>query len=168
MHVFAHNGHLGDALPVEAARTWRFQPIGETDSEVAFCLLMERLATSRNLEAGGTSSRLFEEFARFSREMRDHGPANIMYASDGRLLVHADRRTQRPGVIEPPGLWMLQRQCNMPSEPALAGGGVNVAGAALNVVLIASVPLTSEPWRPLERGTVLDVQKGQRVADCSI
>jgi predicted glutamine amidotransferase len=168
IHVFAHNGDLGDMLSVDVAQVWRFQPIGETDSEVAFCLLLERIAANRELEEGEAANRVFKTFAHFASEMRDRGPANIIYASNGRLLVHADRRTQRPGVVEPPGLWMLQRQCRATSEPAFAGGGVSVTGAALNVVLIASVPLTSEPWRPLERGTVLDVQKGQRVADCSI
>ena len=38
-----------------------------------------------------------------------------------------------------------------------------VEGAALDVVLIASVPLTTEIW-PLERGTVLKLQSGRVVA----
>jgi glutamine amidotransferase len=104
VHVLVHNGHLGEGIVSETMNGHRFMPIGETDSEVAFCILMERLA------AGDASpDHLFATFSAFAHEMRDHGPANIIYASEGRLLVHADRRTQRPGVIEPPGLWLLQR-----------------------------------------------------------
>ena len=110
VHVFAHNGHLGDAVLSDTESRQRFQPIGDTDSEAAFCLLLNRVATSA--EADERSDPNFTIFAEFAREMRDHGPANFIYASDGHLLVHADRRTQRPGVIEPPGLWMLQRQCS--------------------------------------------------------
>jgi glutamine amidotransferase len=43
-HVFAHNGHLGEGIVSENMNGHRFMPIGETDSEVAFCILMERLA----------------------------------------------------------------------------------------------------------------------------
>jgi glutamine amidotransferase len=96
--------------------------------------------------------------------MRNHGPANIIYASDGRLLIHADRRTQSPGVIEPPGLWLLQRQCCPELQSTDAGGGVSIAGAALHVALIASVPLTGEAWQPLDRGTVLELRKGRIVS----
>jgi glutamine amidotransferase len=111
---------------------------------------------------------LFAAFAAFSREMRDHGPANIIYASAGRLLVHADRRTQRPGVIEPPGLWLLQRQCRGQSQSMLAGAGVSVTGAALNVALLASVPLTGEAWKPLDRGTVIELRRGHVVGQAGI
>ena len=41
MHVFAHNGRL-DSIERDYAGSWtRFQPIGETDSEIAFCILLE-------------------------------------------------------------------------------------------------------------------------------
>jgi glutamine amidotransferase len=158
-HVFAHNGHLGEEITLDGMSRHRFMPIGETDSEAAFCILMERLA------AGDASAdRLLAAFAAFAREMRDYGPANIIYASDGRLLVHADRRTQGPGVIEPPGLWLLQRQCRTQSRSTFAGVGVSVAGTALHVALVASVPLTGEAWQPLDRGTVLELRAGRLVS----
>ena len=96
--------------------------------------------------------------------MRRHGPANITHATHGCLLVHADRRTQWSGVIEPPGLWMLRRQCHLEPRSEIGEAGVLVEGAAaLDVVLIASVPLTTEIWEPLERGTLLKLQKGDVV-----
>lgn len=147
--VFAHNGHLdlGRSTHIEFPR---FRPMGETDSEAAFCILMDELARADGDEVAA--------FSAFARHMRQQGPANIILASQGRLLVHADRRTQRPGVIEPPGLWMLHRTCG-PTEFSRAG--VTVKGAALSVVLFASVPLSAEPWQPLARGMVLAVEQGR-------
>jgi glutamine amidotransferase len=99
-----------------------------------------------------------ELFAEFACQMRECGPANFMFASEGRLLVHADRRTQGPGVIESPGLWMLQRACAPTSQ--FTGGGVTVEGSVLTVVLVASVPLSAEAWQPLPRGAVLALERG--------
>lgn len=159
-HVFAHNGHLGDmVLPMRA--TGRFTPIGETNSKSAFCLFMNELAEVTEPDDDSSADRLTSAFASFTRRMRELGPANIIFAANRRLLVHADRRTQRPGVIEPPGLWMLQRSCLASKSPAsIEGGGVCIDGLALSVVLVASVPLTAEPWQPLERGCVLELHKG--------
>jgi glutamine amidotransferase len=160
-HVFAHNGHLGEGVMLDSMSGRRFMLIGETDSEAAFCILMERLAAGVAPETNERTDHLFATFAAFAREMRDHGPANIIYASDGRLLVHTDRRTQSPGVIEPPGLWLLQRQCCARTRSTCAGAGVSITGAALHVALIASVPLTTGgTWQPLDRGTVIELRNG--------
>src|SRR5271165_2849910 len=43
MHVFAHNGMLSEIDQAFDAPEQRFRPVGETDSEVAFCLLLDRL-----------------------------------------------------------------------------------------------------------------------------
>ena len=47
VHVFAHNGHSGEAIPADALSGQCYQPIGETDSEAAFCHLMQRFAARR-------------------------------------------------------------------------------------------------------------------------
>src|SRR6516225_5990362 len=44
LHVFAHNGRLDDIEFQQAGRWDRFQPIGDTDSEIAFCILLQRLS----------------------------------------------------------------------------------------------------------------------------
>jgi glutamine amidotransferase len=43
LHVFAHNGRLEGIESRHAGERDRFQPVGETDSEIAFCILLERL-----------------------------------------------------------------------------------------------------------------------------
>ena len=93
--------------------------------------------------------------------MRRLGPANIILATDEAIFVHSDRRTQRPGVIAPPGLWLLERRCSLEGQAELSAAGVTLAPVpALNVALVASVPLTSEPWRPLPQANVLMLARG--------
>ncbi len=160
MHVFAHNGTLAGITE----RKWaprRFQSIGVTDSELAFCELLERFA--RKYE--GTSTLTLVDglliFTGFAAEMRCLGPANFILAMNETIFVHSDRRTQRPGVIEPPGLWLLERRCSLEALSAFSAAGVTLAPAtALNVALVASVPLTSEPWRPLPQGKAVVLSRG--------
>lgn len=44
MHLFAHNGMVHEIATIPRFATRRFRPIGDTDSEHAFCALLERLA----------------------------------------------------------------------------------------------------------------------------
>lgn len=162
IHVFAHNGNLNARSPA-FSEPRRFQPIGETDSELAFCLLLERLARARKDQQSPEQGIDLEIFAEFAREMRERGPANLILASGGELLIHADRRIQDTGKIEAPGLWLLQRACSLAPPSHFAGGGVSVTGEAPSVLLVASVPLSAEAWQPLPRGTVLVAKAGRIV-----
>ena len=160
VHVLDHNGDLGAGLCHNTAAAARYRPIGETDSEAAFCLLLERLAAGADPKPADAVDVIFELFAAFALQMRKKGPANIIYASNGQLLVHADRRTKAPGVIEPPGLWLLERHCSNGASTAVTGEAVQLAGKDVDVALIASVPLTKESWQPLEQGSVLQLEHG--------
>ena len=162
-HVFAHNGHLGDFALRDWAACESFMPIGEMDSEAAFCRLMHAFSSSPAADAVDQPCAMLATFTSFARQMRDLGPANCILATNGLLLVHADRRTQRPGVIEPPGLWILQRSCHADEPERLIGAGIDVSHSALQVTLVASVPLTQEGWQPLERGRTLAIGRGQVV-----
>jgi glutamine amidotransferase len=88
------------------------------------------------------------------------GTANFIYGDSTTLFVHADRRTQADGTIRPPGLYLLQRACWRPG-PELAEAGISLATVRQDVSLVASVPLTDEPWRPLGRGEILALQGGR-------
>lgn len=153
IRVFAHNGDLGPRAAWRAADAARFHPAGDTDSEAAFCALLDQEA-----KRGASGSLSVAAFADFAERARAHGPANVIYAEPERLLVHADRRMQLDGKILPPGLWMLCRQC--PQPPADRAPVEIETPAETKVVLFASVPLTGESWIPLTRGSVLEVSFG--------
>ena len=165
MHVFAHNGLL-DGIETRFAGEWgRFQPIGTTDSEVAFCILLERLSA---LWRGGVTPPLVHKLAivsRFAAQMRKLGPANFLYADGDVLFAHGDRRLQADGEIAPPGLWQLRRECTTdPDASPRAGVVTGAGGPRQEITLIASVPLNAERWMPLAEGEVIVVKDG---AACS-
>jgi glutamine amidotransferase len=161
VHVFAHNGDIAPGDGAGPSVPERYYPIGETDSEAMFCRFLDRLAAHVDTASVSADRVIEAEFARHCRELRNRGPANIIYASGGRVLVHADRRKQASGQIEPPGIWFLERSCAIRMEAQAATSAVSISGSALKVTLVASVPLTDEPWQPLERGTILSLEDGR-------
>lgn len=159
LHVFAHNGNLPGIEPASAGSRDRFRPIGTTDSEIAFCLLMNRLAELWGAPEPPSVAERLAIVAGVAADMREHGPANFLYTDGEWLFAHGHRRIQPGGTIAPPGLTMLTRRCAMGPD-ALATAGIRLGDAQL-VTLFASVQLTSEAWRPLGEGEIVVVANGE-------
>ena len=161
IHLFTHNGNLKNIEQRLAGEWGRYQPIGSTDSEVAFCVLLERLARLWTKATPSPADRL-AVVARLAAELRGIGPANFIY-SDGELLfAHGHRRIQPDRSTAPPGLTLLHRDCVVDRD-ALASAGVRLDDPQM-VTLLASVPLTTEAWRPLREGEIVVVRNGEIVA----
>lgn len=163
MHVFAHNGDL-DAQRLSQLPLGLHRPIGTTDSEYAFCALLQSLSTLW-LEASGIP--LLEDrlacVREFAATVRPLGPANFLYADGDTLFVHAHKRLRQPTGTWRPGLHVLCRTCTA-GTGSLRTGGLSIvgSGAEQHVVLAASVPLTEEPgWQALDEGAVLAVRNGR-------
>lgn len=165
MHVFAHNGNLkGIDKP---RRSSCYQPIGDTDSELAFCALLADLeAAWRRRDAPPSLAERFEIVTELAARLRDLGPANFLYSDGDVLFAHAHRRTQ-PGTscIEPPGLHLLTRTCAAPTCPDL-GAGLDI-DPVQRVLLFASLPLTKEGWVPLDEGEVIAAGHGVLLSSSS-
>jgi glutamine amidotransferase len=157
MHVFVHNGRLPGIEQRLADIGRRFLPVGSTDSEVAFCLLLSRLAPLWDAGMPPAAQRL-REVCCVAETLRAIGPANFLYTDGDLLIAHAHRRTQHDGSVAPPGLWMLERTCAVDRDTLPAAGVMLDRGQ--QVTLFASVPLTEEPWRPLGEGEVVAVRDG--------
>ena len=144
--VFAHNGDLKGYAPRLHAG---FRPVGDTDSERAFCWLMQELAKAHASvppvdELTLTLAELLPQIAR-------HGTCNVLLSNGQALWAHA---STRPGS---PGLHWLQR--SHPFRAAtLADADLTVDFAPLTtpddrVVVVATEPLTAdEPWLALAAG----------------
>ena len=160
-HVFAHNGNMPGVEKRCRLDSPRFTPVGETDSERAFCALMEQLGTlwdSANGKPPAVERRL-DLVAEFAASLRPCGPFNFVYTDGDTLFVHADRRKQDDGEERSPGLHMLVRSSNQQAVD-LTQSGVMLAPVAQELVLVASVPLTDEPWEPLAEGETVALTKG--------
>ena len=164
-HVFAHNGDLSGIDRSKSLSIGAHRPVGQTDSEQAFCALLERL---RPLWADGDAPSLQERMsvlAAFAADLRLLGPANFLYADGDALFAHGHRRIQPArGRIEPPGLWTLQRHFPSADASPESQGGVSISDAERAVVCVASVPLNDANWRPLAEGEILAVRAGEILA----
>ena len=143
--VFAHNGNLNGFDP--ALRGY-FQPVGQTDSERAFCYLMESL---RRQFPDGEPSRetLFAAVRSIAAEIGSHGEFNFLLSNGTCLFAHCASR-----------LTYIVRQA--PFDRAhLKDQDITVdfrelTSPADRVAIVATTPLTdNENWRPIEPGTLL-------------
>ncbi len=164
MHVFAHNGMLLGVERLFGQSPPRFRPVGETDSEIAFCALLDRLAPLWRDEPATVTER-HAEVRRFAQELRALGPANFLYCDGEILFAHGHRRKQADGAIAWPGLHLLTRRCAIDRD-ALPASGVDIASPSGPQVLtlFASVPLSDEGWKPVGEGDVVAAAAGELIA----
>ena len=163
-HVFAHNGDLEEIEHKHSFQSERFQRVGRTDSEQAFCGLLERLAPL--WEASGDAIPALTErldvIVDFAAELRQLGPANFLYADADVIFAHAHYRKQDNDPQKLPGLYLLQRSCSVKGEE-LADAGV-ILSQQQEVTLLASVPLSDEAWHALAEGEVVVLKNGSVLA----
>ncbi|MGB5810369.1 MAG: class II glutamine amidotransferase [Polyangiales bacterium] len=163
-HVFAHNGSLPGiefALPLEGSR---FVPMGQTDSEHAFCVLLDRLTTLWSAETLPPLAPRLSLIVEFASALRSIGTANFLYFDGDTLFAHAHKRAYDDGGVlsEPraPGL-------NIASRATIVTGGLRVTAPDSDPegVMLASVPLSAEGWSPLREGSVVAIRAGNVVAE---
>jgi predicted glutamine amidotransferase len=162
-HLFAHNGDLDLEALRARMRLVSFHPIGETDSEHAFCALLERL---RGPWLRGGVPPLDERrglVARFAAEIRVLGPANFIYSDGDAVFFYGHKRMHDEGAApRPPGLHLLCRRCASDARAVNAEGLSVALGPEQEVVLAASMPLTDElGWRALAEGELVVAQRGR-------
>jgi predicted glutamine amidotransferase len=149
VHLFAHNGMLPGIEHDRRFRTRWSRSVGDTDSEHAFCALIDRMRPVWDHGVPSLADRL-DEVTAFAAELRTLGPANFLYSDGDAIFAHGHRRRSDAGSIEPPGLHVLCRRC--------------VESNDQEVALVASVPLTAESWRSLAEGELVVLQGGRVTA----
>jgi glutamine amidotransferase len=156
-HVFSHNGNLKDFK--ESCVFDRFEPIGDTDSEYAFCSLMDRVYSLWD-ESPPTLDQRIELLSGIFSEWSLLGPVNIIYGDGEYLFAFANRRTQLDGNIEPPGLYYLKRDEETHRRlNDLVGMELDSNGQ--DIILFASIPLSNESWCPFKENELLVCKNGK-------
>jgi len=150
--AFAHNGHLEGFQPrLHAA----FRPVGETDSERAFCWLMQELAKAH--ADVPTVEELSHTLAELLPRLAVHGTFNMLLTNGQALWAHATTRLVSVERAHPFG------------AATLADADVTVDFAALTtptdrVAVIATEPLTTgEAWLPFAAGELRVFRGGLRL-----
>ena len=151
--IFAHNGDLEGFAPVVQGR---HQPVGTTDSELAFCTILGGLEAA--FSALPPLPLLVERLASLSGEIARHGPFNYLLSNGDFLLAHcADR------------LSYVERKAPF-GTAHLVDEDVTVDFRALTtpedrVAVIATEPLTDdETWTSLAPGELAVFRDGARAA----
>jgi predicted glutamine amidotransferase len=148
--VFAHNGNLPNYEPKLHAG---FRPVGDTDSERAFCWLMQELAKSHACMP--TLDELTLTLQELVPQVAAHGTFNFMLSQGDALWAHCSTQ-----------LHYLVRQHPF-GEARLQDQDVSVNFAELTqpddrVAIIAIQPLTvNEPWVAMHPGQLLRFRDGQ-------
>lgn len=148
--IFAHNGDLLDFAP---SLDGPYQPVGNTDSERAFCWLLQELRHAFGEHLPSTAE-LFQKLHHLTLNISEYGEFNFLLSNGDALFAHASTR-----------LHYIVRQAPF-AEAHLTDQDVNidfreVTGANDRVAVIATLPLTdNEAWTPLPAGTLCCFTEG--------
>lgn len=93
--------------------------------------------------------------------MRPLGTFNFLYSDGEFVFGHGHRRRQADGSVGP-GLWFRHRhRAEHGTHETEAGVALHPADGAQDLSLLASVPVTAGPWRPLSEGEIVVLAAGE-------
>ncbi len=149
--VFAHNGDLKNFRP---RLHGSFQPVGTTDSEHAFCWLMQELAKSH---VGVPSvAELTLTLRELAPQIARHGTFNFMLSNGQALWAHASTHLC---YIERQHPFMLAHL----ADEDLSIDFAKHTTPSDRVAMVVTTPLTTnESWTPFEPGELMVFVDGRR------
>ncbi len=151
--LFAHNGDLKDF----AARPGSVRPVGDTDSEEAFCHLLNAVLAVCP-DGRPSQEQLLAVVTEVAREVSRHGTFNFLLSNGEWLLAHCSTQ-----------LAWITRQAPF-SVAHLSDEDVSMdfsehAAAGDRVAVIATAPLTdNEAWTIIAPQTLLLFREGELIA----
>lgn len=151
--VFAHNGDLKNYAP---RLHGNFRPVGSTDSELAFCWLLQELNKSH--ASVPSIAELTHTLAELVPRIAAHGTFNFLLSNGEALWAHASTK-----------LHFVLRRPPFP-EVRLKDEDVSIDLAKLNCaqdrqVIVVTEPLTTnEDWVAMQTGELRAFADGQEVA----
>ncbi len=137
--VFAHNGKLPGIKSDTRFALHRFRPMGETDSEHAFCFLLNRIERSVRTTPF-QPAQLASELAVPVAMLSELGELNFLLSDGLHLVAFSNLKLQA-----------LHRRCQE-------------QGCDQSVMLLATTPLTDESWSSLDMRRLYVFAGGEDVA----
>lgn len=150
--IFAHNGDLKDFLPELSGR---FTPVGNTDSERAFCYLLDQLVKRFGYNEPKLDQ-VFDLLAEISPSIAEHGTFNFCLSNGQALFTYATTKLH----------WLVRKY---PFKPAqLIDIEVEVDFSQVTtpedrVAVITTEPLTqNEEWTAFQEGEMILFRDGAK------
>jgi glutamine amidotransferase len=148
--VFAHNGDLkGLALP----DCGPYAPLGTTDSELAFCVIMNSLYTSVDSQAQEPDD-LFNVIEQLTRALNRYGIFNFLLSNGDVQFAYCSSRLSY--VLRD---WPFTSAHLIDADWTVDFGAL--ATPADRTAVIATTPLTDEKWVSCQPGDLLMFCDGQ-------
>ena len=153
--IFAHNGTLRNFGRTEAERA---VPLGETDSEWAFCRILDWLDKT---DVGQWTNRNYKALAELLAELNELGALNVLLSDGERLFCYHDRDGYN-------GLCYVRREfkhtrITLADEDWSVDLG-RIKDPRQKGYVIATKPLTDEDWVRFKGGQLIVFQKGEIVS----
>ncbi|MFH7409370.1 MULTISPECIES: class II glutamine amidotransferase [Acinetobacter] len=150
--IFAHNGDLKDFLPEPSGR---FTPVGNTDSERAFCYLLDQLVKRFGYDEPKLDQ-VFDLLTDISPSIAEHGTFNFCLSNGQALFTYATTKLH----------WLVREY---PFKPAqLIDIEVEVDFSQVTtpedrVAVITTEPLTqNEEWTAFQEGEMILFRDGAK------
>ena len=148
--IFAHNGDLPNFTP---APTKDFYPVGETDSEKAFCYLLQQLKDCHPTHIPILPV-LHQTLSTAVSQITPHGSFNFLLSNGKYLFAHCSTKLSYIVRRHPFGHAHLV-------DKDMAVDFSEATGKEDQVAVIATTPLTdNERWAPIPPGTLLVFNNG--------
>jgi predicted glutamine amidotransferase len=153
--IFAHNGNLEN---FDLKLSGEFNPVGTTDSEHAFCYLLQELRARFGDQYPG-EEKLFTEVTEITKKIAAFGEYNFLFSNGEFLYAHCSTH-----------LAYVERSAPF-SHASLKDQEMKVDFSALTterdqVAIIATLPLTDdEEWTTLKPGTLCAFHDGKKLRD---
>lgn len=151
--IFAHNGNLRNFAPrLHGAHL----PVGDTDSEQAFCYILEALR-ARFPEGEPSRDELFEALRELTTAIGAHGEFNYLLSNGDSLFAHCGSRLSYI-VRQAPFSIAHLKDCDVSVDMN------TVAAPGDRIAVIATLPLTdNEEWVTMTPGTLTMFVDGDAV-----
>lgn len=153
-YVFAHNGTLSD---YRSLKPGRFKPVGETDSEYAFCYLLNCIE-ERNITHWGAED--FDWLAKVLKKINGHGHFNCIFSDGVHLFCYHDKSgynglcfVQRKPPYDEIRLLDEDWEINLAEEKKPEQTGF----------IVATRRLTDESWEDFKHGELMVFKEGKIV-----
>ena len=148
--IFAHNGHLDGYAP---ALNGSFLPVGQTDSELVFCHLLQTLRICFPSGAPDCHS-LRWALEDFAAQVRPYGLFNFLLSNGDGMFAH--RSTELHYIVRQSPFAVAHLK-----DQDVTVDFNEVTSPGDRVVLIATLPLTdNEIWTPLPVNSVVMFTEG--------
>ena len=160
--VFAHNGDVSRIEELEEFKLKHYSPIGQTDSEYAFCYIMDRL---RELGKGRLSDPYVvrDALETIAERIQRYGKFNFLLSNGNHIYAYMSREDELHYLFRyPPHTQIVELKDKELKDEDFKVDLGEIKSPDEKAILVATQPLTKgEKWHKFPLGRVLVFRDGE-------